>query len=54
MEKDRTERKLENILSQISVDYIDKKDNDYNLTIIIRMVNLYLKNREKEIRIKLL
>lgn len=31
--EDRTERKLENILSQISVDYIDKKDNDYNLTI---------------------
>ena len=31
--EDRQERKLENVLSQISVDYIDKKDNDYNLTI---------------------
>lgn len=31
--KDWKERKLENVLSQISVDYIDKEDNDYNLTI---------------------
>ena len=31
--EDRKERKLENVLSQISVDYIDKEDNDYNLTI---------------------
>ena len=30
--EDWKERKLENVLSQISVDYIDKKDNDYNLT----------------------
>lgn len=30
--EDRKERKLENVLSQISVDYIDKEDNDYNLT----------------------
>ena len=34
----RMERRLErtqigNVLSQISVDYIDKEDNDYNLTI---------------------
>ena len=31
--EDWKERKLENVLSQISVDYIDKEDNDYNLTI---------------------
>lgn len=31
--EDGNERKLENVLSQISVDYIDKEDNDYNLTI---------------------
>ena len=31
--EDRDERKLENILSRISVDYIDKEDNDYTLII---------------------
>ena len=45
--EDRDERKLENILSRISVDYIDKEDNDYTYGIPLPVAANWYSFRKK-------